>query len=338
MRLGSATLDRVRDAADLRRSLRGRLTVTENVIVKPNWYSPHPANFTDAHALGLLMDAVDARFTVVEGHSLDRQDGSLKYTVDGEEVDWRWIMKHPDWGWIREGGRLERLRAQERWFMDAHGFMDLLDAHGAEYVNVTEEIWGGRALDPKAVRERVESKYAPAKFSQVYGFMPRRLAEMEGSTLISLGRVKGYGGVYPSLAIKNMFGLIPDPMRSWWHGPKDERLNDSIVDAVKLYASYFSLYGVCEAFRNLVASDPEGEVKVSWGRYSVREVEGFAVHGPSLMDVDAATCGLIEVDPCKVGYITGGEEALGPYDRDAVKRAAANRGRYVAPRADVNKP
>ncbi|OGD47831.1 hypothetical protein A3K69_05825 [Candidatus Bathyarchaeota archaeon RBG_16_57_9] len=331
MNLGTVTLDRIRDAADLRRSLRGWLPVAESVIVKPNWYSPHPANFTDAHALGLLMDAVDARFTVVEGYSLDRQDGSLKYTVNGEEVDWRWIMRHPDWGWIMEGGHLELLRTQDRWFMETHGFTDLLDTHDAEYVNVTEEIWGGRVLDPRIVQEKVESIYPPARSRDVYGFMPRRLADMEGSTLISLGRVKGYGGTYPSLTVKNMFGLIPDPMRSWWHGHKDERLNDSIVDAVKLYASYFTLYGVCEAFRNLTVSDPQGEVKTSWGCYGVRGVEGFAVHGPNLIDVDAVTCGLIDVDPGKVGYISVGEKALGAYDRDASLRAAANRGKYISP-------
>jgi len=300
--------------------------------VKPNWYSPHPANYTDAHALGLLMDAVDAHFTVVEGHSLDRQDGSLKYTVGGEEVDWRWIMRHPDWGWMMEEGRLERLRAQERWFMDTHGFTDLLDSHGAEYLNVTEEIWGRRALDPRVVRERVESKHSPAKFSQVYGFMPRRLASLEGSTLISLGRVKGYGGEYPSLTMKNMFGLIPDPMRSWWHGPDNSRLDDSVIDAIKLYSSYFRLYGVCEAFRNMTVSDPQGEVKTSWGGYGIREVDGFAVHGPNLLDVDAATCGLIEVNPDKVGYIPRGEAAFGPYSRESYGIAVENRHRFACSR------
>jgi hypothetical protein len=273
--LGKVSLDRMKGAEDLRRSLRGFLPVSDTVIVKPNWYSPHPANYTDAHALSLLMDAVDARFIVAEGYSLDRQDGSLKYTVDGEDVDWRWLMSHPEWDWIMEGDRLERLKAQDRWFLDSHGFTDVLRDHGAEYVNVSEEIWMGRALDPAEVKERVESRYPPASTGRVYRFMPRKLAEHAGSTLISLGRVKGYGGAYPSLTLKNMFGLIPDPMRSWWHGQKDERLTASILDIARVYASYFRLYGVCEAFRNLTFSDDQGEVKTSWGCYGVKEVEGF---------------------------------------------------------------
>ncbi len=332
MKLGSVTVGKVADAGDLKRSLRDSLPASENVIVKPNWYSPHSANFTDAHALGLLLDAVDARFIVVEGHSLDRQDGSLTYTVDGEKVDWRWIMRNPDWGWIMDGDRLDLLRAQDKWFMDTYGFTDLLAAHDTEYVNVTEEIWAGRTLDHTEAKSAVESIYPPVHVDKLYGFMPKRLAQHRGSTLISLGRMKGYGSAYPSLTVKNIFGFIPDPMRSWWHGQEDSRLSDSIIDTVKLYASYFRLYGVCEAFKSLTLSDPEGEVKTSWGCYGVREVEGFAVHGPNLLDVDAVTCGLIEVDPDKVGYISEGEKVFGPYSREQYRKAVKNRHRFTGPR------
>ena len=328
--LGKVSVDKVRGVEDLKRSLKGFLPVSDTVIVKPNWYSPHPANYTDAHALGLLMDAVDARFIVVEGYSLDRQDGSLKYTVDGGEVDWRWLMSRPDWDWIMEDGRLDLLRAQDRWFLDSHGFTDVMREHDAEYVNVSEERWMGRALDPAEVKERVESRYPPAHTDRVYGFMPRKLAEHQGSTLISLGRVKGYGGAYPSLTVKNLFGLIPDPMRSWWHGQKDNRLSASILDAAKLYASYFRLYGVCEAFRDLTVNDPQGEVKTPWGGYAVKEVEGFTIHGSNLVDVDAVTCGLIEVDPDKVGYIAEGEKLFGPYSRASYRRAVEERRRFIS--------
>jgi len=327
--LGKVSLDRVKGAEDLSRSLRGFLSVSDTVIVKPNWYSPHPANYTDAHALSLLMDAVDARFIVAEGYSLDRQDGSLKYRVDGEEVDWRWLMGHPDCDWIMEDGRLEQLKSQDRWFLDSHGFTDVLREHDAEYVNVSEEIWMGRALYQADVKKKVESRYPAAHTGRVYGFMPQKLAEHEGSILISLGRVKGYGGAYPSLTLKNLFGLIPDPMRSWWHGQKDERLTASILDIAKVYASYFRLYGVCEAFRSLTVSDPQGEVKTPWGGYGVKEVEGFAVHGSNLVDVDAITCGLIDVDPEKVGYIAEGEKLFGPYSRASYRRAVEERSRYI---------
>jgi uncharacterized protein (DUF362 family) len=260
---------------------------------------------------------------------LDRQEGSLMYKINGEEVDWRWLMRHPEWDWIQEGDNLERLRAQDKWFLDSHGFTDVLRKHDADYVNVSEEIWGGRALDPAKVKLKVDSKYPPAFTDKIYGFMPKRLAEYEGSTLISLGRMKGYGGTYPSLTLKNLFGLIPDPMRSWWHGHNDERLTASILDTAKLYASYFKIYGVCEAFRDLTVSDPHGEVKVPWGAYSVKKVEGFCVHGQNLVEVDALTCALIEVDPEKVGYISEGEKLFGNYDRDSLHKATEERHRFI---------
>ncbi|MBN2335947.1 DUF362 domain-containing protein [Candidatus Bathyarchaeota archaeon] len=327
--LGTVTLDRVKTASELRRSLKDRLPVTETVIVKPNWFSPHPANYTDAEALGMLMEAVDAEFIVAEGYSLSRQDGSLSFTVEGEKVDWGWLMSHPDWSWVRQGGRWDRIRAQDRWFRDTHGFTDLFEEHGAEYVNVTEEIWSGRVVDSREVRKRVEDSYSPAFTDRLYGFMPRRLAAHMGSTLVSLARVKGYGGTYPSLSLKNMFGFVPDPHRPWWHGPGNERLDASIVDIAKLYATYFSLYGLNEAFKNLVAPDPEGEVNVSWGRYSVKPGNGLVAHGQSLVELDAVTCSLMEVDPGKVGYLEKGGEAFGAYNTDHVKQARALKPKYL---------
>lgn len=55
----------------------------------------------------------------------------------------------------------------------------MLARHGAEYVNVTEEVWQGRVAPAESVREAVEQAYGP----------------------------RG-----------NAFGLIPDPLRSRWHG------------------------------------------------------------------------------------------------------------------------
>ena len=104
-RFGDVTLAKIKDSADLRRLLPSSLTGSETVIVKPNWFSPHPANFTDAHALGLLLGALDGKIIVIEGYTLEKHDGSMKFTVDGNEVNWKWVMENPDWGWVREEGR-----------------------------------------------------------------------------------------------------------------------------------------------------------------------------------------------------------------------------------------
>ena len=331
-RFGDVTLAKIRDSADLRKLLPSSLTGSETVIVKPNWFSPHPANFTDAHALGLLLEALDGEIIVIEGYTLEKQDGSMKFTVDGEGVDWKWVMENPDWGWVKEEGRWEEIRRQDEGFLAKYGFKDLLREHGAVYVNITEEIWAGRTVDPGEVRERVEERYGPVAEEQLYGFMPEALKAHEGAPLVSLGKVKGIGGTFPSLTLKNLFGLIPDPLRSWWHGPGDARLGESIVDIAKIYASYFPLYGVCEAIREATAMRPKGAVKVEWGSYDVVKDLGFAALGGNLMNLDAVTSAIMGVDPSKVSYLTLGEEVFGPYDRVQVERAKAASGDWIPKR------
>jgi uncharacterized protein (DUF362 family) len=328
-RFGDVTLAKIKDSADLRKILPSSLTGAETVIVKPNWFSPHPANFTDAHALGLLLEALDGKVIVIEGYTLEKHDGSVKFTVDGSEVDWKWIMENPDWGWAREEGRWEEIRRQDEGFLEEHGLGDLLREHGAEYVNVTEEIWAGRTVDPGEVKERVEGRYGPVAEKKLYGFMPEALKAHEGAPLVSLGKVKGIGGTFPSLTLKNLFGLIPDPLRSWWHGPGDARLGESIIDITRVYASYFPLYGVCEAFREATAMSPEGEVKVEWGRYDVVRDLGFAALGGNLVSLDAVLSGLMGVDPEKVSYLALGEEVFGRYDRSPVDEARAASSEWI---------
>lgn len=323
MRFGDVILARVKDPADLRHLLPDDVLDTGTLIVKPNWFSCHPGNFTDAETLRFLLEALDARVVVIEGYTLERQDGGMRFTVDGEEVDWRWILRNPGWEWIKEGARWDEMRRQDGWFLEEFGFTDLFEEYGVEYVNVTEEAWRGRTVDQTIVKDAVEEKFPPAFTDKLYGFLPKRLHDLEGSPLISYGKVKGIGGNYPSLTLKNIFGLIPDPLRSWWHGPDDRRLADSIVDVAKVYASFFDLYGICEAINTVTVSNLKGEVKTAWGNYEIVRDLGVVASGPDLVTLDAVLCGLIRVDPEKVGYLKKGEEEFGPYDRALVEEARA---------------
>ena len=318
---GSVTVSRVRTPTDLRQLLKDPWLMMDEIIIKPNWFSPHPANFTDAETLRVLLEALDSRVIVIEAYSMERQDGSMKFTVDGEEVDWRWIMKHPNWDWIKNGNRWTEIRKQDKWFLDEFGFTDLFNEHEVEYVNVTEEVWQGRIADVEKVKKAVETRFPPVLREELYGLIPQRLYELRGSTLISLGKVKGIRGAYPSLTMKNLFGLIPDPLRSWWHGPNDEWLGRSIVDINKVYAALFKVYGICEALRYATVSDPEGEVKVPWGSYGIAEDLGVLAFGRDLVSLDAVLCRLIGVDPEKISYIKLGEEVFGIYDREQVEKA-----------------
>jgi len=321
IRFGTVTVNKVRDSADLKRLLRDPWFKAEVFIVKPSWYSPHPGNFTDADTLRMLLEALDGRIIVTEGYSMDRQGGSMVFTVGGEEVDWRWVMRHPGWDWIREEGRWDQIRRQDRWFLDKFGFTDLFHEYDIEYVNVTEEVWQGRTVDPRMVKEAVEAKFAPLFREELYGYVPQRLYELRDATLISFGKVKGIRGAFPSLTMKNMFGLIPDPLRSWWHGPKDRWLARSIVDINKVYASLFNVYGLCEALKCATVNNPQGDVRTPWGAYNILKDLGVVALGRHMVSLDAVLCGLIGVDPEKVSYLKLGEEAFGPYDRRCVEEA-----------------
>jgi uncharacterized protein (DUF362 family) len=320
-RFGSVTISKVKNNADMKRLLKDPWLSSEVIIVKPNWFSPHPANFTDAETLRMLLEALDARIVVTESYTTERQDGTMIFTVNGEQVDWRWIMKHPDWSWAKEETRWQQFRKQDKWFLDTYGFTDLFNERGAEYVNVTEEVWQGKTADPNKVKEAVEARYLPVFREQLYSYVPQKLFDLKGSTMISFGRVKGVGGTYPSLTMKNMFGMIPDPLKSWWHGPNDKHLATSIIDINKIYASLFSLYGICEAIRFAVVDNPQGKVKAPWGTYDIAENLGVIATGRSLIQLDAVLCGIIRVNLANVAYLCQGEKIFEDIDKTQVEAA-----------------
>jgi hypothetical protein len=318
----SVTLGRARNSTELHRLLDKQIPESENYLVKPNWYSPNPANYTDSKALTMLLDTLDGHIVVTEGHSGDRQNGSMHLVSRGEKVDWRWLLKHPEWSWAKENDIWNEIKRQDKWFLDNYGFTDVINEHDAEYVNITDEIWSGRTENPEMIKTLVESRFTPVLHDSIYSFMPNKLWSLRGSPLISYGRVKSYGGSYPSLTLKNLFGFIPDPYRSWWHGPKDRDLNRNIVDIVKLYAATFQLFGICEAYSSFTVNNPNGKIKVPWGGYDITPSDGVVAFGPSLIELDAVLCSLINIDSSNVGYLELGCQEFGTYDKSAIVEAA----------------
>jgi hypothetical protein len=63
----------------------------------------------------------------------------------------------------------------------------VLERHGVEYVNVTEEVWAKRTVDPETIRE-ISCKYGPLHFEEFYGQVPTRLFELRGGTFLSLAK------------------------------------------------------------------------------------------------------------------------------------------------------
>jgi len=340
-RFGQTTIAKLTDPRDLKQLLVDPWLESETIIIKPNFVATDPGYATDSEALRALLEALDSRIVVTESHMVPRStnliEGGWGFTVGGEEVNWiwlmggdgwRWQMENPDWGWFREGGHWDQIKKEDKAFLDERGFTDLFNEFGVEYVNVTDEVWSGRIADPADVKEAVESRFKPAFTEKLYGMVPKKLHDLRGSTFISYSKLQNYN----SFTLKNLFGMIPDPVRAWWHGPKNSRIAPSIVDINKVYRSLFNVYGICETLHTNPVSHPEGEfVNVLGTRYNIAESLGVVAFGRDPVSLDAIFCNLAGMDINQFGgYIGKAEEEFGAYDREALEESKTKVGGWLS--------
>lgn len=335
-RFGSTTIAKAKTAGDFKNILRDPILQSDPIIVKPNWVTDDEGTFTTAETLRRVFEALPGKIIVAEGYQLGRSwnqkpCGEPFTTEDGEHdwywfrgKGWNWLHTHPDWDWFCRGTHWERIRREDKLFLDRHGFSDVLNEFGAEYINVTEESWSGRAADPKTVREAVEARYPPCFTERLYGIVPDRLLRLRGSTLVSLTRLKEYN----SFTLKNLFGLIPDPIRAWWHGPKDSRLSKSIVDTAKVYGSLFNLHGVWEYGKGTRLRNPEGKLGDPGFKYDVIDGPGILAHGSNLVEMDALLHRLSGYDEDGADHIKQARGVLGDYDDVLLKDAEKKVGNW----------
>ena len=248
-------------------------------VVKPNWSNAH--TFTSAETLDKLFSALKGRIKVIEGYSAWRNELNIGperrkvITASNAKAKWQWIKE------------------QDRWFLQFSGIDKVLAKHDAEYVNVTEEVWLTRTLDPDEVRDLVDSRYGVIVSQEIYGFVPTKIYEIKGSTLISINNSRRIGEQI-SLSTKNLFGLIPQPNRQKkWHGKDNSRLSQSIVEINKVYRSLFS---PC---------------------YWINEIEGkdFLVGSKNSLESDAVTAKLLGLDPDDIDYLKHIANVFGGYDK-----------------------
>jgi uncharacterized protein (DUF362 family) len=333
---GSTTIARVTNSDELRKILTDPWLNSETIVIKPNWVSTEPGDFTDVDALRILFETLDARLVVVEsymlGRSMNLQDNGMSFTAGDKEVNWRWLLKgdgwnwlieNPSWEWFQQGGHWDQIRVEDNAFLEKYGFRDLFDEYNVSYINVTEEVWSGRIADPDEVKQSVESRFKPVKFEKLYHSVPQKIFDLRGSTFISFARLK----MYASFTFKNQFGLYPDPLRPWWHGQKNSRIVKSIIDINKVYHALFNVYGICEALNTNTYLDPDGEyLGIYCGRYRLSKGLGTIIFSRDLVSLDAILLNLS--DPSKRWIaalnrtiIDQAQEEFGEIDEEAVKGA-----------------
>jgi len=288
---------------------------SDTFIVKVDWVEIEERSARNLEALRCIMDATEGKLIVTEGHLLNRsmrlEPKGLKFIADGEEVDWdwlinnskgwRWLIKNPDWGWFMNGPHWSHIMKEERHFLEKYGYLDFFRDNGVEYVNVTDEIWAGKVADERIVREAVETKFLPVFTDKLYGFVPEKLFRYRGSPLISLSKRKDY----QSFTMKNLFGLVPDPLRAWWHDSRDRRLAKSILGINKVYGAIFELVGILEASHNDESNPFTRDVAVS----------------RSIAQLDAILNRVTGYDREKAAYISSGNNMLGVFNDELLKEA-----------------
>jgi uncharacterized protein (DUF362 family) len=267
------------------------------------------------------------------------------FTVRDKEVDWKWLLKgdgwkwlteNPDWEWFKESGHWDQIKEEEKVFLDKYGFTDLFREFGVTYINATEEVWNRRIADPEEVKRLVAARFQPVQLEELYSLVPKKLYELRGSTFISLAKLKSYA----SFTMKNLFGMIPDPLRPWWHGPEGSRITTSIVDINKIYHSLFNVYGICEALFSMAIPHPEGKFQgVYTGKYNVVNGPGVVVMGRDLVSLDAMLLHLTEGSivvspPLNQAPIELAEKEFGSIDREALKEAEMKVGSWLSPQLD----
>jgi hypothetical protein len=244
----------------------------ERVIVKVTWHGYATGTYTDPAALDLLLNALPAPAIVVEGHTSSRNLG-------GADFDWETESKQ-NRAWIRQ---------QEAEYLRRTGLQDVLTRRRAQYVNVTEEFWND------------DYQYDAAKF------VPQVLRELAGCPMLSFAKFKG-----PTrLSISNMFGLIPLPLRTAWHGPNITWFARACCDVAKLYGELFELSGVVESLHTAVRWNRQGLYRSRWGNYDLIQDAGYVTASRGLVAADILAARLQGQDVRRSAFFDVVREELG---------------------------
>ncbi len=294
----------IKDNNDMKTFLSNFELGGSGIIIKPNWTSGDYGFYTDVESLEPLLASFEGKKYIVESYMYGRTDNTIK--IDSQNG-------HENWQWLKE---------QDQKFMEASGMDRLLSKYNAEYINITEEWWSGRTVPAEQIKKMVEEKYKPINHTELYGTIPDKLFKLRNLPLISYSKIK-YNlpsvSNFSSLAMKNMFGLIPVPNREFYHGSDfDTGLSRSIVDMITVYKALFRVVGVCEGIHHIPVTRQEGnnKYKMLWTDYDVIENLGIILGSEDIVTLDAYVNKLIGIDTNVRSILKIGEEVFGTWDRN----------------------
>ncbi len=230
----------------------GELGVGEGPIwIKINLTSPAEGMYTHPEVLKEFFAVLSRPVVLLESYAVGRGRGPVADLPQDE------------------GAYLQALRNEERDYLRAAGLDEILDMTGVGLLNLTEVCAAGEAATRADVQPIVEEAAGPVRFEEFYDAVPRSLfAQRHKGILLNLARMKVPAtdrGDW-SLALKNMFGLVPLPDRMPYH---DAGLVDALLDINSVYRSLFHVVDIIEGLRSVVVYSGDGQHDVPWGRYDL---------------------------------------------------------------------
>ena len=262
---GPGVVARIFDTESLEKLLDRFGIGGDPVFVKVTWHGYAPGTYTDPVALDQLLTALDGRAVLLEGHSAGRNDG----TDPG--VEWPDGRRHRRW-----------IREQEAEYLRRTGLQEVIDRHGAHYLNVTEAFWDGQCAGPDEVDGLLRAAGVELAHPELAGFVPRLLLDYRGAPLLSFARFKGA----TRLSISNLFGLIPAPLRSDWHGPDPACFASVCCDLALMYGALFDCFGMAESLNVAVRWGRTGLYRSRWGNYDLLPRPGVVTLSSGLAAAD----------------------------------------------------
>lgn len=173
-------------------------------------------------------------------------------------------------------------------------------------------------------------RFKPVQVDKLYSMVQKKLYDLRGSPFFSFAKLTHHA----SFTMKNPFGMIPDPLRPWWHGPEHCMLAENIVDINKVYHSLFNVYGICEALNITAYLHPEGKFENLYaGKYNIINGLGVLTFGRDLVSLDAIFCNLAGFDFKDFkAYINMAEEEYGSYDSKTLIESKKKVGDWLSPK------
>lgn len=281
-------IGRCTDSNAFREILERVLPKSDLYLVKVTWHGYAQGTYTGPAALDWLLGALPGRAIVLEGHTSGRN-------LSGVEWDWETdSQQHRAW-----------IRQQDLEYMRRTGLADVIAKHKAQYFNVTEAWWDSECVP----REEILAALGPTDlhYPQLTEFVPSTLMNLRGVPMVSFARFKG-----PTrLAISNLFGLIPHPLRTVWHGTSPRDFAAACCDMARIYGSLFPLFGLVEGYESAVRWDRKGLYRSRWGNYDLVLTNGLFTFSKGLIGADVLASRLQGQDVFRSGFFDVVRERLG---------------------------